>query len=61
MVVPFLNKERTDYMNENIEKLKVTDIAEEETQLAFQIADRYISICETDGGYDYSIMAAIPR
>ena len=28
----------------------------EETELAFQIADRYISIQEVDGGYDYSIM-----
>lgn len=28
----------------------------EETELAFQIADRYISIQETEGGYDYSIM-----
>ena len=27
-----------------------------ETELAFQIADRYISIQETEGGYDYSIM-----
>ena len=30
----------------------------EETELAFQIADRYISIQEMDGGYDYSIMGA---
>lgn len=29
-----------------------------ETELAFQIADRYISIQEVDGGYDYSIMGA---
>ena len=28
----------------------------EETELVFQIADRYISIQEVDGGYDYSIM-----
>lgn len=28
----------------------------EETELAFQIADRYISIQKVDGGYDYSIM-----
>ena len=27
-----------------------------ETELAFQISDRYISIQETEGGYDYSIM-----
>lgn len=30
----------------------------EETELAFQIADRYISIQEVDGGYDYSIMGS---
>lgn len=30
----------------------------EETEIAFQIADRYISIQETEGGYDYSIMDA---
>lgn len=30
----------------------------EETELAFQIADRYISIQEVDGDYDYSIMGA---
>ena len=30
----------------------------EDTELAFQIADRYISIQEVDGGYDYSIMGA---
>ena len=30
----------------------------EETELAFQIGDRYISIQEVDGGYDYSIMGA---
>lgn len=29
-----------------------------ETELAFQVADRYISIQEVDGGYDYSIMGA---
>lgn len=31
---------------------------EQETGLAFQIADRFISIQETEGGYDYSIMGA---
>ena len=30
----------------------------EETELAFQIADRYISIQKVDGGYDYSIIGA---
>ena len=29
-----------------------------ETELAFQIADRFISIHEVEGGYDYSIMGA---
>ena len=29
-----------------------------ETELAFQIADRFISIQEVEGGYDYSIMGA---
>jgi len=28
----------------------------EETELAFQIADRFVSIQETESGYDYSIM-----
>lgn len=30
----------------------------EETELAFQIADCYISIQEVDDGYDYSILGA---
>ena len=30
----------------------------QETELAFQIADRFISIQEVDGGYDYSVMGA---
>ena len=40
--------------------LKIETEPEEiaETELAFQIADRFISIQETDGGYDYSIMGA---
>lgn len=32
--------------------------SEQETELAFSIADRFISIQEVDGGYDYSIMGA---
>ena len=36
--------------------LKPEQTEPEETELAFQIADRYISIQETEGGYDYSIM-----
>ena len=31
-------------------------LGKRETELAFQIADRYIGIQESDGGYDYSIM-----
>ena len=41
---------RQDTSGHNVQKL--------ETELAFQIADRFISIQETDGGYDYSIMGA---
>ncbi|MBS5235025.1 MAG: hypothetical protein KHY68_13060, partial [Collinsella sp.] len=29
--------------------------SEQETELAFSIADRFISIQEVEGGYDYSI------
>ena len=32
--------------------------SEQETELAFSIADRFISIQEVEGGYDYSIMGA---
>ena len=39
-------------------KLETESKKETETELAFQIADRFISIQETDGGYDYSIMGA---
>ena len=41
---------RQDTSGHNVQKL--------ETELAFQIADCFISIQETDGGYDYSIMGA---
>lgn len=34
------------------------DALKTESELAFRIADRYISIQETEGGYDYSIMDA---
>ena len=41
--------DRQDTSGHDVQKL-------EETEFAFQIADRYISIQETEGGYDYSIM-----
>lgn len=39
-------------------EMKKSLAGEQETELAFQIADRFISIQEADGGYDYSIMGA---
>ena len=39
-------------------EMKKTLESEQETELAFSIADRFISIQEVDGGYDYSIMGA---
>lgn len=39
-------------------EMKKSLAGEQETELAFQIADRYISIQQTEGGYDYSIMGA---
>ncbi len=47
-----LGDERDQVLAEMKQSLK----GERETELAFQIADRYISIQEVDGGYDYSIM-----
>lgn len=47
-----LGDERDQVLAEMKQSLK----GERETELAFQIADRYISIQEADGGYDYSIM-----
>ena len=38
--------------------MKKTLESGQETELAFSIADRFISIQETEGGYDYSIMGA---
>ena len=38
--------------------MKKTLESEQETELAFSIADRFISIQEVEGGYDYSIMGA---
>lgn len=48
---PCLTGEHSDQKQEQSELEKA-----EETELAFQIADRYISIQETEGGYDYFIM-----
>ena len=38
--------------------MKKTLESEQETELAFSIADCFISIQEVEGGYDYSIMGA---
>ena len=49
---------RQDTSGHNVQKLETEPEEMAETELAFQIADRFISIQETDGGYDYSIMGA---
>ena len=50
---------RQDTSGHHVQKSEQAEPEETaETELAFQIADRYISIQETDGGYDYSIMDA---
>ena len=49
---------RQDTSGHNVQKLETESKKETETELAFQIANRFISIQETDGGYDYSIMGA---
>lgn len=41
--------------------MKKSLAGDKETALAFQIADRFISIQETEGGYDYSIMGQTIR
>lgn len=49
--------ERQDISGHDVQKPGMEDQEEpHETELAFQIADRYITIQETEGGYDYSIM-----
>lgn len=45
-----------DEREQVLAEMKKSLAGEQETELAFQIADRYISIQETEGGYDYSIM-----
>lgn len=47
-----------DETEQVLAEMKKTLESEQETELAFSIADRFISIQEVDGGYDYSIMRA---
>lgn len=53
----FVDLFRQELMERNIELVAGHEVMEEqETELAFQIGDRYLMIHETDGGYDYSVM-----
>ena len=45
-----------DEKEQVLAEMKLSLKGEKETELAFQIADRFISIQEVDSGYDYSIM-----
>lgn len=47
-----------DETEQVLAEMKKTLESEQETELEFSIADRFISIQEVDGGYDYSIMGA---
>lgn len=47
-----------DETEQVLAEMKKTLESEQETELAFSIADRFISIQEVDGCYDYSIMGA---
>ena len=47
-----------DETEQVLAEMKKTLESEQETELAFSIADRFISIQEVEGGYDYSIMRA---
>lgn len=47
-----------DEAEQVLAEMKKTLESEQETELAFSIADRYISIQEVEGGYDYSIIGA---
>ena len=47
-----------DEAEQVLAEMKKTLEREQETELAFSIADRYISIQEVEGGYDYSIIGA---
>jgi len=51
-------QETSNQQTESVDYMNVQKPEQKETELAFQIADRYISIQETEGGYDYSIMGA---
>lgn len=45
-----------DEKEQVLAEMKKSLTGDKETELAFQIADRYITIQEVEGGYDYSIM-----
>ena len=47
-----------DETEQVLAEMKKTLESEQETELVFSIADRFISIQEVEGGYDYSIMGA---
>ncbi len=47
-----------DEKEQVLAEMKKSLAGEQEAELAFQIADRYIRIQETEGGYDYSIIGA---
>ena len=47
-----------DEKEQVLAEMKKSLTGNKETELAFQIADRYITIQEVEGGYDYSIMGA---
>ena len=47
-----------DETEQVLAEMKKTLESEQETELAFSIADRFISIQEVEGGYDYAIMGA---
>ena len=47
-----------DEAEQVLAEMKKTLESEQETELAFSIADRYISIQEVEGGYDYAIIGA---
>ena len=47
---------RQDTSGHHVQKLEAEELPK--TELAFQLADRFISIQEVEGGYDYSIMGA---
>lgn len=47
-----------DETEQVLAEMKKTLESEQETELAFSIADRFISIQEVEGGYDYFIMGA---